>query len=87
MTENKESKPLTKPVQTRLPVDLIDRIDQQAADRNQTRSDRMADLIERGMEVDVLDKITKDHSRIMELLGIIHDNLADLTAFAKGEDR
>lgn len=77
------TKPETKPVQTRLPVELVDRIDQQATDRGQTRSDRIADLIERGMEVEVLQKLGNDHARVMELLSIIHDNLADLAAGAK----
>ena len=80
-----DQKQETKPVQTRLPVGLIDRIDQQAADREQTRSARIADLIERGMEVEVLDKITKDHATVMELLGIIHDQVADIKEIALGE--
>lgn len=80
-----DQKQETKPVQTRLPVELIDRIDQQAADREQTRSARIADLIERGMEVEVLAQITKDHANVMELLGIIHDQVADIKEIALGE--
>jgi predicted DNA-binding protein len=79
-----DKKPKTKPIQTRLSVELIDRIDQQAADRGQSRSDRIADLIERGMETEILLQLTKDHHQVMDLLGIIHDELIDLAASAKG---
>lgn len=85
MTESKSQKPQTKPVQTRLPVELIDRIDQQAADREQTRSDRIADLIERGMEVEILQQLAKDHKQVMDILGLIHDNVADLVAAQNGD--
>ena len=85
MSTKQTEQPKTKPVQTRLPTTLIDRIDQQATDRSQTRSDRLADLIERGMEVEVLEKITKDHSTIMELLSVMHDKMLDIEAIAKGE--
>lgn len=85
MTDSKPSKPQTKPAQTRLPVELLDRIDQQATDRNQTRSDRLADLIERGLEVEILAQIANDHKDVMAILGIVHDKLLDIEAIAKGE--
>lgn len=81
----------SKPVTVRLPVALIARIDQAAHDRKITRSDRLLEVIERGLEAESIERLLQvatlkieaissaSHmDKTNELLAIIYDKLSDL---------
>lgn len=82
-----QEKPETKPVQTRLPADLIARIDQVAGDNGATRSDRLAHLVMLGLECEALERMAAKQESILDLLATVHDRLVDFENWAKAVNR